>query len=147
MDEYKLFLSHINQMIDRRQSVTTTYLSVNTVIIGGLALLFQDFQSLTAAQQVSVEALALAGVIACGLWRRLVAQYNVLLEWWYRQMRGLEENMPDSHKLLSREYDELYQPERAKVNIGLSRHEMRLTWLLTALYLAFVLAVFVAKWL
>lgn len=33
--------------------------------------------------------------------------YSTLVGWWYTQLRALEEKMPESSKLLTKEYQEL----------------------------------------
>jgi hypothetical protein len=137
--EYHLFLSHVNTLIDRRQAVTTTYISVNTAIIGSIAFLFKDGQLTGWIQQLSVGLLLISGVIACDLWRKLIAQYHGLLSWWYQQLRVLESNMPESTKLITHEYQELYVSQHSKKikTVGLTRYEVSLTWLFTLLFVVF----------
>jgi hypothetical protein len=124
--------------------VTATYLSVNTVIAGVIAFLLKDARVTGWALQVSVLILLAAGVIACDLWRRLITQHSVLSSWWYERLRELEDTMPESSKLLTREYQALCLEKRSEVRIGLTRYETRLTWLFTALYAAFGLAIVTA---
>lgn len=140
-EEYEIFLEWVNKLTERRQTATTIYLSVNTAIVGVIAFLLRDYPLSGWIQQASVPVLLVSGVIACDLWRRLITQYSALIGWWYEQLRGLEEAMPESNKLLTREYQVLYLEERGKTRIGLTRYETRLTWLFTVLYAAFGLAI------
>ncbi len=142
-DEYQVFLGQVNILTERRQLVTTTYLSVNTAIVGAMAFLFKDGQLGVWTQQASVLVLLTAGLIACSLWRRLIVQYNTLLGWWYAQLRDLEAAMPSSQKLLTREYHALYAKKPNRAPVGLSRYETRLAWLFTLLYFAFGAAIVV----
>lgn len=138
--EYKLFLEYVNKLMERRQMVTTTYLSVNAAIVGALAFLLKDVPMPHWAYQVSALALLFAGVIACDLWRRLIIQYKTLLSWWYGQLRDLEDRMPENTKLVNREYEALYLVKIDKKRVGLTRYETRLTWIFTALYVGFGLS-------
>ena len=77
MEEYTMFLEHIDKLVERQQVVTRIY------------------------------------------------------SWWFEQLRGLEDGLPGSSKLLNREYNGLYLKQRGRVRIGLTRYEARLTWLFT----------------
>ncbi len=142
--EYKLFLDQVNKLIERRQTVTATYLSVNAAIVGAVAFIFKDIDTLEGGEQVSALVLLVSGLVACDLWRRLINQYSALLKWWYEQLRALEDAMPESSKLLTKEYDDLYGGKSGKAPIGLTRYEVRLTRLLTVVYVAFGFVILVA---
>lgn len=120
--------------------VTTIYLSVNAALLSAIALLFKDVQMLEWGRQLSVSVLLIAGIAACDLWRKLIVQHSTLLQWWYEQLRALEETMPDSNRLLTKEYNDMYAPQRDKASIGLTRYEIGLTWLFTFVYAVFGLA-------
>jgi hypothetical protein len=146
-DEYKLFLKQTNELTSRRQSVTTAYLSVNAAIVGALAFLFKDGYMPDWPQQASALVLFLAGVVACDLWRRLILQYSTLLKWWYRHLRGLEDRLPKSSSLISKEYQDLYVEQTGKVRVGLTRYEIGLTWLFTGVYVVFFFSILMAWFL
>jgi hypothetical protein len=139
---YQIFLEQANKLTERRQSVTTTYLTVNGALIGVVALLLKDVKITELAQIASVLVLLIAGIIACALWRRIIIQYSMLLRWWYEQLRRLEDTMSSDHRLLTREYQELYAAESSKARVGLTRYETRLTWVFTALYIILGVAAF-----
>jgi hypothetical protein len=143
--EYKLFLEQVVKLAERRQAMTTTYLSVNTALVGAVAFLFKDGLLAGWQQQAAVLVLFGAGIVVCDLWRRLIAQYKTLLGWWYKRLHVLEAEMPGCSGLIRQEYDDLYVAKKGRPHIGLSRYETRLTWLFTALYAAFGLAI-VAWW-
>ena len=105
------FLDLVNHLSERRQTVTATYLSVNAALIGAVAFLFQDGSLPDWQQQVAVLVLFGAGIVACDLWRRILNQYNDLLGWWYEQLHLLEEQLPDSSALITKEYKALYAPQ------------------------------------
>ena len=133
-EEYRLFLDYVVKMIERRGGITTTYLSVNAAIAGIMALIFKDIQGMPWGQQLAGLVLLVAGIVACGLWRRLIIQYSTSLGWWYERLRNLEAQIPNSTQPLSAEYHALYQPRSGKIPVGLTRYETQLTWLFTAIY-------------
>lgn len=145
--EYEIFLEWINNLTERRRAVTTIYLSVNTAIMGIIAFLLRDYPLSGWIRQASVLVLLVSGVVACDLWRRLIAQHSALIGWWYEQLRGLEEAIPECSRLLTREYQVLYFRRQGKTHIGLTRYETRLTWLFTVLYTAFGLAMLTSLFL
>lgn len=139
--EYTLFLAQVGKLAERRQAMTATYLSVNAAIVGAVAFLFKDGVLPGWQQQAAVLVLFGAGIVACDLWRRLLLQYRTLLSWWYKRLHLLEAEMPECSGLIKQEYDELYATQKGRSCLGLTRYETRLTWLFTALYAAFALAI------
>lgn len=81
--------------------------------------------------------LLIAGIASCGLWRRLLSRYSALLGWWYARLRELENAAPNSSALIYREHTELYQQTAGKKPFSMTRHEVGLTWLFTAVHLLF----------
>lgn len=142
-NEYELMLGRVHYLTERRQMVTSIYLSVNAALTGVMAFLIKDGQPPNGSSQVSFLALIVAGVVACGLWRRLIKQYSIIIDWWYQQLRLLEADDPKSKKLITKEYLELYQKGKKRAIIGLTHYETALTWLFTVIYLSFGIVVFV----
>ena len=140
-NDFAMLMEQIRHLNDRRQTVTATYLSVNAALIGLMAFLFKDGQVPTISAQISFLALLVSGVVACSLWRRLIAQLSTLIDWWYQQLRLLEMDDPQSKKLITREYQELYTQKKGKAVIGLTRYETALTWLFTVIYIIFCLII------
>ncbi len=142
-DEYQLYLEQVNKLAERRQNVTSTYLTVNTAIVGAVAFLFKDGYIPGWSQQVTVLVLFVAGIVVCDLWRRLIKQYSQLLSWWFKQLHLLEDKMVESSKLIKREYEALYKKKKGRPPIGLTRYETGLTWVFTGMYVVFGLAIVV----
>ncbi len=139
-EEYSVFLEQVNTLIGRRQSITTTYLSVNAAIVGAIAFVLKDVKMIGWGKYLSALMLLLAGVIICDLWRRLIRNYSTSVGWWYTQLRTLEEKMPDCSKLLTKEYQELYANKPG----GVTRYENRLTWVFTIIYAVFGVVILVS---
>lgn len=129
--------------MSRRQSVTSIYLSVNAAIIGALAYMLKGSHPLTLGQQVAMVLLMIAGIVACSLWRRLVLRYSALLDWWYAELRSLEQREPELGDLVNREFAAFYQRRktsadtRSRPELHLTVYESRLSWLFTVTYAVF----------
>ena len=133
--EYELYLAQVNTLQERRQNATAIYLSVNAALTGAMAFLFKDGQLTNYLSEIAVFTLLFSGVVACGLWRRIISQYSTLIDWWYTQIRHLEKGMPEKTRIITKEFHELYAPQTGKKRVvGLTRYEIALTWLFTAIY-------------
>lgn len=142
-EEYKLFVEHIHTLTDRRQTVTITYLSVNAALVSAVTFLFLSENVLEWGRQLLALGMLIAGILACDFWRRLIVRYSRLLKWWYEKMRLLESQMPNSNKLFTAEYEEVYESQKDK-GFSVMRYEVRLTWLFTVIYAIVSLALMVS---
>ena len=140
-DEYRLAWEHVDKLTERRQTVTTTFISVNAAVVGAISFLIQGFASLIWTTKLSIIILAISGIIACDLWRRLILQYSTLSAWWYGKLRQIESMDTQSDKLVSLEYEELYRSNNNKLKLGLTRYEVRLTYLFMTIFLMFIFVV------
>jgi len=132
-DEFKFAFDHVEKLLDRRQLTTSFYLSVNTGIFAAIGLLVKDARLAEAWLTVATGTVLLlfAGFIACWIWRALLRQYFVLLDWWYARLRELEDRIPSSAQLVTREYQELYvaaEKGKSARRIGMTRLELALNW-------------------
>jgi len=136
--KFQIIFSHVEKLVDRRQSTTSFYLSVNTAVVAVVGLILKDASIENWWLNLAVLALLSAGLFACWIWRSLLQEYKILLAWWYARLREFEEEMPDSAKLVTREYDELYMSHRKEHKLGMTEKELLLNWVLTALYTIFI---------
>ena len=145
-ESYAIQLTHIEHLLDRRQTTTSFYFSVNTAIVAVIGVLVKNAQLQMSWLFASILLLLIAGFIACWIWRSLLYQYEILLDWWYARLRELEAEMPDSPHLITREYQELYLDAKHKKSterIGMTRRELALNYIFSGLYVAFALGIFV----
>jgi len=143
----KSTFDHIEKLLDRRQTTTSFYLSVNTGILAVIALLVKDAQLAGLWLPGSIVLLLIAGLIACWIWRSLLHQYAILLDWWYARARELEAQIPDSTQLLTREYQELYlkvKGRKASQRIGMTERELLLNAIFMGLYAIFGLGIIIS---
>jgi hypothetical protein len=144
ISEFKFALDHVEKLLDRRQSITSFYLSVNAAIATVIGLLLKDSQLQREWLALSVLILLVAGLGACWIWRSLLHQYEALLDWWYARLRELEAALPDSARLVTREYQEFYVTTgstKSSKRIGMTQRELALNWIFTGLYAAFGLGI------
>lgn len=144
---FKTTFTHTEKLLDRRQTTTSFYFSVNTAILAVIGLLIKDADLTGWWRIVSLLLLLIAGLIACWIWRSLLRQYEILLDWWYARLRELEEDLPDSAKLVTREYQELYLEAKDKPiaqKIGMTNREIILNWVFTSLYFTFAIGIVVS---
>jgi len=137
-DEYKFFVEQTQRLSERRQASTQTYLAVNTAILAILALLVKD-TVLNGWQLAAATApLFLVGILACGIWYRIINQYRELIGWRYKQLIAMEKGLRACHQMFMREEKKYFKSENGKKRFGFSRLEVGLPRLFTALYIAFV---------
>lgn len=143
--QLQLTASHIEKLLDRRQNTTSFYLSVNVSISAVIGFLLKDTYLSSIWMVGSIFLLLSAGFIACWIWRSLLRQYEILLEWWYARLRELEGTVPELAKLITREYEELYlgieEQRDNRHQLGMTRQEIMLNWVFTGLYAIFAVGI------
>ena len=145
-ETFKSASDHIKTLLDRRQSTTSFYLSVNTGILAVIGLLVKDAQMQAPWLVASIILLLIAGLIACWIWRSLLHQYEILLDWWYARLRELEESLPEAQRLITREYRELYLTAAKRPTmqrLGMTQRELALNAIFMALYALFAVGLIV----
>lgn len=138
LEEFKFALDYIQKLLDRRQTNTSFYLTVNTGILALIGLILKDSQLPEPWLLASILVLIVAGLVACWIWRSLIRQYEILIGWWYSRLRELEEKLPDSSRLITLEYQELYQGDK---KIGMTPRELILNGVFIALYAIFAIGI------
>jgi hypothetical protein len=148
--DYRFALDHIEKLLDRRQATTSFYISINAAIAAAIAFLLKDSPLARDWLWTSVFLLLLTGFIACLIWFSLLHQYSSLLNWWYAQLRDLEGRMPDSAKLITREYEAFYKDEKSRSwlqkvfkRAGMTEREQLLAAAIACLYLVFAVGALV----
>ncbi len=136
-DEYKLLSERIQQMSERRQAATQTYLTVNTAIFGIMAFLVKDIGLCGWGLVLINLPLFVVGGIACWVWYRIIGDFRVLIGWHYEQLRKMEEVFPEDSRVYLHEWKEFYEPRNGRKRFGFSRLEGLLPRLFIGLYLAY----------
>lgn len=130
-DQFQFAMEHVEKLLDRRQTNTSFYLSINTGILALIGIVLSSSKLAFSWNLASILLLAFAGFAVCWVWRSLLHQYEVLLDWWYARLRELEEQLPIPLRLVTREYQDLYT---GSSKIGMTRREFYLSWTMSVLY-------------
>lgn len=138
--QYNLLVKDTAKLSDRRQIINTLYLSANSVLLGGIALLAQQGVLKTGALLIPVVLVAFAGIPLCLDWRKLLLNYKNLLDLRFDMLRRIEK-MPDFAypiQTYQEESEKLYnKPEGGqKVLFGFSNVEVNIPLVFIALYSA-----------
>lgn len=142
-EEYKFFVESTQHLSERRQAATRTYLTVRTVIFAVLAFLVRDARLGGWGVVLSLP-LFVVGMLACRIWSRIISQYKELIGWRYEQLMSMEGEIPESHQMYRKEWEQFYQPRQGRERFGFSRLEAWLPRLFFALYLVYVAGLIVA---
>ena len=108
-DEYKLFVEDTARFSERRQTVTSIYVAVNSIILTGVAFLVKDAGFVPLWRAFVVMLVLTAGIFICLQWARLINQYKQLVGMRIDELRKMEvhPDMVGCHKMYHAE-DILY---------------------------------------
>jgi len=133
-EEYKLGVESTQHLSERRQAATQTYLTINSAIFTVLAFLIKDAGFRSRELLLVCVPLFLVGISVCIIWHRIIVQFESFIGWRYEQLRGMEQAMPGSWQLLTKEWTDYFAPRAGKPRFGFSRLELWLPRLFLALY-------------
>lgn len=138
--QYNLLVKDTAKLSDRRQIINTLYLSANSILLGGIALLAQQAVLRSGILLIPVALIAIAGVPLCFDWRKLLLNYKNLLALRFDMLRRIEEEPDFAYpiKTYREESETLYSKPAGgqKVLFGFSNVEVNIPWFFIGLYLA-----------
>lgn len=140
-DEYTFFVEQTQRLSERRQASTQTYLTVNTAILAILAFLIKDTALNGWHLVVATAPLFLVGILACGIWHRIINQYRELIGWRYKQLIAMEKGLRACHQMFLREEKKYFKSDSDQKRFGFSRLEIGLPRLFAALYVVFAVLI------
>jgi len=147
-EEYKLFIEDTAKMSDRRQLLSSTYITANTIILASIAFVLKDYKpDIPSISIILVTALLFAGIFISFLWNSLIFNYKKIIKLRMKTLREMEDKpgMEGSMKMYHLE-DELYPPEdqkdKPKRRYGFSFKESILPKLFIGLYAIFLFVFF-----
>lgn len=127
LDQYRLYIEMADKISDRRQNANSYFLSVNTAVLAFVGYIT------TQPSGEYLWLLALAGVVICYLWYRLVRSYRDLNGAKFRVAHLLEKSLP------ARPYDyewiELGEGHSPDLYKPVSHIEMGVPWVFMGLHL------------
>ena len=93
MEQYKLFVDTSERLVARRQVVNTFFLSANTLALSAMGLIVKEAGG-TPLVAISIIAIAIAAIVLCVAWKRLVRSYAQLNGGKFAVIERLEERLP-----------------------------------------------------
>lgn len=106
LEQYKLYVDIADKVSERRYQANSFFLAVNTALITGIAG-FYGLAHRTLNERNWVILAAIAGIILCTAWRRLIHSYSQLNAGKFKIIHLLEQRLPA--KLFKAEWDALNQ--------------------------------------
>ena len=119
-EEYKLFVESTDRFSARRQQISNTYLTVNSIIIGAIAFLVKDAVLDTYLRSIVIIVILLVGIVVCDVWKQIIYKYKKLIAHRIGELREIENHadMGNCHKMYHSE-DKLFpRDESGKVIEG-----------------------------
>lgn len=146
-DEYKTFIEDTQRLSDRRQAANNIYLSVNSLLLGAVALLVQLGGLDQWVFLPIVMLIAIAGWFICRDWKSLLLNYRKLLDVRFRELKKREERFDGSFQMYHVEGRDLDYDDTEK---GFWRIEINLPAVFRFVYVVGVLilaaAIVIERW-
>lgn len=137
-ETYKLLVTDTAHISDRRQTMNGLYLSVNSLLLGALAILAQQAQLESVTLLVLEIFVAFAGWSIAGHWLEAIEKYRGLLQVRYAVLRTLEQEsgaVPEAGRIYTIE-------NKTPAIFGFSDIEVKLPKMFRWLYLIGTLLLF-----
>jgi hypothetical protein len=144
-EEYKLFVDDTARFSERRQTVTSTYVAVNSLLVTAVAFLVKDAGLIPVWRTYVSVLLLVAGIVVCLQWHGLIVKYKKLVRLRIDRLRNMEDDpaMTGCARMYHEE-DELYPRDEQgnqlpSPGLDLSTLESWLPRTFAALYVLFAL--------
>ena len=134
--EYQLITESAQFLTERRQHASNIYMSMNVAIFSVILFIAKDFKDEGWLTMASVLSICFLGILICLAWRAAIRKYARLIGWKYEQLRVIEQRpeMGWSHKICSREWEEIYVKNWKAGEKSFSNIEMKTPALLISVY-------------
>lgn len=130
LEQYKLYLSSVEKISDRRQNANNYFITVNTVLISILGL---SFKSTLFENNPWIKALiAFVGIVICIIFWYLLRAYKQLNTGKFAVIHEIEKRLPLS--LFGHEWDILGQGKDTKKYYPFSHIELLIPWVFGIIY-------------
>ena len=141
LEQYKLYVELTDKISERRQTVNTFFLSLNSILITGLMI----FLTQVGGAQTNCIWILIAivtGIVACATWRRLIRSYGELNAGRFQVIHLLESRLPA--RLFDFEWKILEQGKRYK---PFTRTEVNVPLVFITMYVLIAVCVVVQAFL
>lgn len=133
-EEYKLLNERAQKLSERRQTTSQTYLTIITAIFGASAFLITDSGLHHWALVLAAIPMFCIGILACGIWLGIMTKLETFLDWQYDRLREMEQAMPGSFMILTKENERFYEPQKGTKKFSFTLQEAWLPRLLIVLF-------------
>jgi hypothetical protein len=128
LDQYKIYLEMADNISNRRQSANSFFLSVNTAIIALVTYL--NLGNDTASKYYPI--IALAGMIICFAWYRLIRSYKDLNTAKFKVLHEIESRLPVAP--YDEEWEKVGRGQDSKLYLPFTHVEILIPWVFFALH-------------
>ncbi|MDD4653663.1 MAG: hypothetical protein PHQ34_15685 [Methanothrix sp.] len=106
-EEYSLFIEDTARLSERRQTVSNTYVAVNSLLLVAIGLLIKDLGATGVWRLLLPVPLIVSGIIISRRWSELLSNYKKLIGFRINVLRDMEKKMSGIENMYHRE-DLLY---------------------------------------
>jgi len=144
LDIYRLYVQMTDNISARRQSANSFFLSINTAIVALVAYVNLGHDEAPSGGSL-LWLVALAGMILCYLWYRLVRSYKDLNSAKFKVVHEIEKRLP--LRPYDAEWTALGRGEDPKTYLPFTNIETRVPWIFAAIHLVVLLRCVSWSWL
>jgi hypothetical protein len=146
-EQYQLIVEDTARLSDRRQTINNIYLSANSLLLGGIALLVQQSGVKNLADLPLIFLLVCAGMVLCFDWSRLIENYRKLLALRFNLLKKIEARSDFPAPIQTYTEEELLYPnDPGKQRFGFTRVEVNLPLVFITLYVLVVIGSIVVEY-
>jgi hypothetical protein len=147
-EEYSLFIEDTARLSDRRQTVSNTYVAVNSLLLVAIGLLIKDSGATGVWRFLLPVPLIISGIIISMSWSGLISNYKKLIGLRIKVLREMEDKMSGIENMYHRE-DLLYPRDESGTShsiggLNFSDKEVALPKIFILLYYIFGIGIIVA---
>lgn len=138
LEQYKLFVEMADRISSRRQTSNSFFLSINTALIALIG--YSEIKSLFSLPNYLNLIIAIAGMILCYSWFRIIRSYKDLNTAKFKVIHEIEKLLPISP--YDAEWEEVGRGNNSKLYLFFTHVEVKIPWVFFSLYaLIFILKV------
>jgi hypothetical protein len=136
LEQYKVYLSSAEKISDRRQKANEFFLTLNTGLVAVLGYVSTNVEKSDTIKLLILA--AIAGIVMCYLWYRMVKSYDGLNSGKFRVIHLIETRLPLA--LYDTEWETLGRGKDRKIYWPFTKIESIVPWIFVSIYLFLLLA-------
>ena len=137
LEMYKMYVEMADRISSRRQTANSFFLSINSAIIG-----FSGYVKISNSNANSLVIIALAGILLCFVWYRLVRSYKDLNSGKFKVIHEIEKELPLSP--FDAEWEAIGRGKDSRLYLPFTNLELRIPLIFA--FLHFVLFLTSVHW-